>query len=155
MYTAPLEIVEKVQKDLPRHRLVICREDLPINPLWSRLGYPNPHCWNPSELMYTGADSRNKYPEIFHEAKRLYWECIHRSWGTYVRGRPFFNVYECNVELKTCRDIPETPKIQYRVIGEIISTAMTVGIGVPGREIYTRIFGKPMKKLAKRLKLTK
>jgi len=147
MVSPPIDIVENIQKSLPKQRLVICRSDLPENPLYSRLGYPDKHCWNPVELMLTGAECKVRCPEVFEEARRIYWEAMHRAWGTYVRGRPFFNTYSCNVELKVCTEIQRTREVESRVMMEIISTAMATGIGAPGRGVFTRIFGRPTEKL--------
>jgi AraC-like DNA-binding protein len=109
------------------------------------------NCWDIDELFLEAAKAGECSP-LWHEARRLYWEAMHRAWGTYRRGRPFFDVYWCDVRKKVCWRDTE-PNVKFRVIAEIISAAMTFGIGRPGAGIFREIFGPPLKRLAERLKV--
>ena len=146
-------VVQAVQEELPSRRLVVCRSDLPENPIWRDLGYPNPHCWNPMEMMAVASKLGSTH-WFWREARRLFWESLHRMWGTYRRGRPFFDVYDCDVRRGVCINIPEDPKIKFRVLGEFISSAFTYGVSPPGRGLYREIFGKPTEVYRKRVGLT-
>lgn len=140
---------EELEKlELPPLRHVICREDLPENPKWREYGYPDPHCWDIDELFLEAAKSGECSP-LWHDARRIYWEAIHRAWGTYRRGRPFFDVYWCDVRKKVCwRDT--SPSLVPSVIAEIISAAMTFGIGRPGAGVLREFFGPPVRKAYER-----
>ncbi len=127
----------------PYIRLVLCREDLPENPRWRELGYPDDNCWDPIELMSEAAE-RGKESPLFREARRIYWEALHRLWRTYKRGRPFFRMYWCDVRKHECVEMPQSPANQRLVLMEIVSAAMRYGVGVPGVKIYERYLGRPI-----------
>jgi len=134
------------EEELPYIRLVICRDDLPNNPEWKELGYPDDNCWDPIELMYRASREGENSP-LYREARRIYWEAMHRSWGTYKRGRPFFKIYWCNVKKKECTEMDSAnPANQRLVLMEIISSAMEYGVGKPGARVLTPYLGRPIAK---------
>jgi len=131
-------------RELPRYRLVICREDLPMNSSAEELHYPAPYCWDVAELMKRASEEGRDSP-LWQEARRIYFEALHRSWGTYKRGRPFFDVYMCDVEKGICLRLnKEDPAIQRLVIMEIIASAFEFGIGVRGAGVFREFLGRPI-----------
>jgi len=132
---------------LPNYRLVICRNDLPENPDWHKLGYPGSRCWDVIELMKKASEA-GKDSLLWQDARRIYFEMYWRGMGRYKRGRPFPEVYFCDVGAKICvKGIPdigdeEDPRVKHIVMAEVITSAMLFGIGIPGYGAYRRIFGK-------------
>ncbi|MGC8578137.1 MAG: hypothetical protein ACP5KW_09150 [Thermoproteota archaeon] len=75
--------------------LLICREDLPLNPRASLKNYPFPYCWDVYELAEEGTKA-GKESKLYNEARRVFWECYWRLKGRYKEKKPFFRVYETN-----------------------------------------------------------
>jgi len=137
---------ELEQYQLPPLRLVICREDLPPNPRWREWGYPGERCWDVAELMLEGAKQGECMP-LWHDARRIAWEMLHRAWSTYRRGRPFPDIYWCDIRTKTCIALnKEDPMVQRRVMMEIVATAFEFGILRRGVGIFRMFLGRPFVK---------
>ena len=133
-------------EQVPPIRLVICRDDLPRNPRWRDLGYPDDTCWDPIELMAEAARQGEDSP-LFREARRIYWEAMHRLWSTYRRGRPFFKSYWCDVGRRECTELAATPSNQRLVLMEIVSAAMRYGVGRPGAGVLREYLGRPVARI--------
>jgi hypothetical protein len=132
----------EAEPKLPNLRLVICRSDLPPNPNWEREGYPNEYCWDVVELFLEA----EKNPELRQVARRIFWEAMWREYGRYKRGRPFFDVYVCNVAKRTCVPVQVNEQVRNVVLEEIIATAFETKIAHRGWGLFRMLFGHPILK---------
>ncbi|RLI87853.1 MAG: hypothetical protein DRP01_00540 [Archaeoglobales archaeon] len=106
--------------------IIICREDLPFNPDAIKKKYPHSRCWEIEEFFVKAKED----PELYKEARRVFWESYWRRMG-YYRGRHrFFDAYEDGKRLTRDED-------KMRVLGEIIISAWEHGI-VPREVIRMR-----------------
>ena len=132
------------REELPEVRLVFCRRDLPENPRAEEWGYPDRRCWDTIEIMME-AQRSGESSSLWHEARRIYWEMMHRGYGTYRGRHPFPEVYWCNVKEKRCTKLDESdPSVQRLVMMEIISSAMQYGVGRRGVGVFREILGRPI-----------
>ena len=126
---------EYADEELPPVRLVICREDLPENPKWREYGYPESRCWGTYELFFE-AKKRGKDTLLWSTARRVWWESYWRSVSRYRRGRPFFRVYECDVRVGVCRELPATEDVRRRVMMELNIAGFKSGVTPRGARVY-------------------
>ena len=56
-----------------RLKIVVCREDLPVNPRWRSQGYPYENCWDIDEFF---SEAARRGGRLLEEARRIYWECL-------------------------------------------------------------------------------
>jgi len=61
-----------------------------------------------------------------------YWRAVSR----YRRGRPFWRVYECDVERGVCRELPLTEDVKKRVMMEINIAGFETGVVPRGAGVY-------------------
>jgi len=120
-------------------KLVICREDLPVNPRWREQGYPYEFCWDIDEL-FGAAREAGPGSHLWEEARRIYWEAMWRLWDRYKRGRPFFETYE--ITDATLRPVHN----REWVLRNIVVSAMAHDIVPPEAKaqtykIYREMFG--------------
>jgi len=116
-------------------RLVICREDLPVNPNWRLENYPMHSCWDIDEFM-----ASDLVP--YSEKRRIYWECYWRLLGRYRRKRPFFDTYLVNRKIEKV-----DPRRWKWVCENVIVSAMEHDVVPPEAKeatarLYKRIFGR-------------
>ena len=126
---------EYVDEELPPIRLVICREDLPENPRWREYKYPEARCWDVYEL-FLEAKKKGKESLIWQDARRVWWEQYWRAVSRYRRKRPFWRVYECDVEKGVCRELPLTEDVKRRVMMEINIAGFETGVVPRGARVY-------------------
>jgi len=116
-------------------KLVICREDLPVNPNWRLQNYPMHSCWDVDEFM-----ASDLVP--YSEKRRIFWECYWRRLGHYKRGRPFFDTYLLDGKVEKVE-----PERWRWVCDNVIISAMAHDVVPPEAKesterLYRQIFGR-------------